>query len=211
MKTSTSSVISTSDVSTKDRSSLTDRLTSITDEGMESVLWYIDWWVYSLKRCICPDMLSYIWACRWFRWIFPWPINDKVLPSRAEVLSCKYHPGVFCHPEQKYYIVSHPGVLDKSCDASIPCFSGQAATTEHQAELDGRTWGRDCAAVRFGQQPCPDTDQWWVWNCEKSGLSCCRRKLLPSFSLTLYLISYFLCYSKQQLLRLIKGQHLILR
>ncbi|KAL8622223.1 hypothetical protein ACOMHN_043746 [Nucella lapillus] len=32
MKTSTSSVISTSDVSTKDRSSLTDRLTSITDE-----------------------------------------------------------------------------------------------------------------------------------------------------------------------------------
>ena len=38
MKTSTSSVVSTSDVSTKDRSSLTDRLTSITDEGMES-LW----------------------------------------------------------------------------------------------------------------------------------------------------------------------------
>ena len=142
----------------------------------------------------------------------------------------------YCLPEQKYYPVSttqvffavhsrsiilcHPGVLDKSCNASIPCFSGQAAAIEHQAEPDSRTWGCDCAAVWFGQQPCPDTDQWWVWNCEKSGLSYYRRKLLPCFSgsyLIFPVLQFIICctfclffYSKAatHLLCLIKGQRL---
>jgi hypothetical protein len=58
MKTSTSSVITTSDVSTKDRSSLTDRLTSITDEGdIEYVLYLVVCWeLLALSRV---DIIRY--------------------------------------------------------------------------------------------------------------------------------------------------------
>lgn len=217
MKNSTSSVISTSDVSTKDRSSLTDRLTSITDEGMESVLWYIDWWVYSLKRYICPDMLSYIWACRWFGWIFPRPINDKILPSRAEVLSCKYHPGVFCHPEQKYCVtqvfwikaVMHP--FHVSVD-KLPPLSTKLNLTAELEDVTVRLCDSDNSLAQIQISGGSGIVKSLV--CLTTGGNC--------FLLSLDLISYILCYSlwfvvlfvvfyskaATHLLCLIKGQHL---
>ena len=188
MKTSTSSVISTSDVSTKDRSSLTDRLTSITDEGMESVLWYIDWWVYSLKRYICPDMLSYIWVCRWFGWIFSRPVDDKILPSRAEVLSCKYHLGVFCRPEQKYYIASprcfvmHP--FHVSVD-KLPPLSTKLNLTAELEDVTVRLCDSDNSLAQI--QISGGSGILKSLACLTAGGNC--------FLLSLDLIAYFLCYS----------------